>query len=237
MKGAQLALPVQLDSAAVFETFFPGPNGEVVEALRGLSQGNDVPSIWLYGAPKSGRTHLLRAAVAAAGPSSRMLDARQSAELTDDVREVALLAIDDIEPWVSRTDTALGLLRLIDQRRAAGLPLLLSAEAPPARLTVALPDLRTRLDAMLRLGLRPLRESDRLELLRLQAAERGLDLPDDATSWLLAHLQRDAGSLIAALDRIDRAALSAKRRPTLPFVLQTLNAPPPVPGSGQTSSG
>ncbi|MGH8517776.1 MAG: HdaA/DnaA family protein, partial [Panacagrimonas sp.] len=49
-----------------------------------------------------------------------------------------------------------------------------------------------------------------------------LDLADDVVTWLIARLRRDAGTLIAALDLIDRAALSAKRRATLPFVQQVL---------------
>jgi DnaA family protein len=93
---------------------------------------------------------------------------------------------------------------------------------PPARLVDPLPDLRTRLEAMALLGLKPLREDDRRELLRLHATQRGLELAEEVVAWLLARLRRDAGTLIAALDQIDRACLSAKRRPTLPFVQQVL---------------
>jgi DnaA-homolog protein len=57
---------------------------------------------------------------------------------------------------------------------------------------------------------------------RLQAQQRGLELPDDVVAWLIVRLRRDAGTLIGALEEIDRASLSAKRRPTLPFVQQTL---------------
>jgi DnaA family protein len=92
----------------------------------------------------------------------------------------------------------------------------------PARLAGISADLRSRLEAMALLGLKPLRESDRRELLRLHARQRGLDLPDEVVDWLIARLRRDAGTLIAALDEIDRASLSAKRRATLPFVQQVL---------------
>lgn len=213
MKGAQLALPVQLQQEPGFDNFFAGPNGAVVDALR----ANHLPAIWLYGAPASGRSHLLRAAVSAAKAEPGY--ARGALPLVEDA---PLLAIDDAEPLLAERDSAIALLRLIDRRRQASLPILLAAGAPPARLTIALPDLRTRLEAMVLLGLKPLRETDRRALLLLHARQRGLELPVDVVAWLLAHLRRDAGTLIAALEEIDRATLSAKRRPTLPFVQQTL---------------
>jgi DnaA-homolog protein len=213
VKGAQLALPVQLQQVPGFDNFFAGPNADVVEALRAQT----LPAVWLFGAPSSGRTHLLRAALRArdaeSGYVSHGLPADESAPL---------LAIDDAESLLADRGTAIALLRLIDRRRQSGLAILLAAGAPPARLDIALPDLRTRLEAMALLGLKPLRESDRRELLQLHAMQRGLELPDEVTAWLLAHLRRDAGTLIAALEEIDRATLSAKRRPTLPFVQQAL---------------
>jgi len=39
--------------------------------------------------------------------------------------------------------------------------------------------------------------------------------------WLFARGRRDLGSLLAVLDRIDRASLAAQRRVTIPF-LRTL---------------
>lgn len=241
MKGDQLALAVQLQQTPSFETFFPGPNAALVEGLRQFAASAVPEAIWLYGAQASGKTHLLRATLAAAGEGAIELPLA-SARLGD-LAAVALspvLAIDGFEAVAADPSWSLDLLRLIDLRRAQRLPLLITANAPPARLGIALPDLLTRLGAMALLGLKPLRESDRRELLRLHAQARGLELPEDAASWLLVHLQRDAGTLIGALEELDRATLSAKRRPTLPFVQQILGPriqPSLALESGQTSSG
>ncbi len=62
----QLALGVRLRADAVFESFWPGLNGEIVAALQ---TPGTVP-LWLWGAPGSGKTHLLQAVCAAAGASS-----------------------------------------------------------------------------------------------------------------------------------------------------------------------
>ena len=222
MKGAQLALAVQLQQSPSFDNFFPGPNEASVQVLR--AQGT--PAIWLYGATASGKTHLLRAAVNAAGDGARYLCVRDNPDVSAAMivadETPGLLALDDIDTRLADADWALALLRMIDQRRARGLRLLFSAGRAIARLELALPDLRTRFEAMMLLGLKPLRETDRRALLRLHASARGLELPEDAMGGLLVHLQRDAGTLIAALEMLDQAALTAKRRLTLPFVQQVL---------------
>ncbi|TDU31481.1 regulatory inactivation of DnaA Hda protein [Panacagrimonas perspica] len=222
MKGAQLALPVQLSQAPVFDNFFAGPNSELVASLHAMSTGQGLPATWLYGAAASGKTHLLRAVVAMAGARALYAMKPYEASALEDWKDARLLALDDADALAGDADSAIALLRLVDHRRQHRLPLLLAAGVPPARLVDPLPDLRTRLEAMALLGLKPLREDDRRELLRLHATQRGLALAEEVVAWLLARLRRDAGTLIAALDQIDRACLSAKRRPTLPFVQQVL---------------
>lgn len=223
MKGAQLALPVQLSQEPAFETFFAGPNRDIVDALRDIALGRSpIPGAWLYGGAAAGKTHLLKAAVAAAGQRAAYASAAVESEDLAALLDAPLLALDDVESALGDEVRALTLLRLIDQRREFGRPLLLAGGVAPARLTDISPDLRSRLDAMALLGLKPLREDDRRELVRLQAQQRGLDLPEDVVAWLITRLRRDAGTLIAALEEIDRACLSAKRRPTLPLVQQTL---------------
>ncbi|MGA9421034.1 MAG: DnaA regulatory inactivator Hda, partial [Rhodanobacteraceae bacterium] len=40
--------------------------------------------------------------------------------------------------------------------------------------------------------------------------------------WLFTHRSRDLGELTTLLERIDRAALAAKRRVTVPFLRELL---------------
>lgn len=248
MKGEQLPLAVQLAQAPTLDNFFAGPNADVVDALRLLAKGAGASQVLVTGGTASGKSHLLRAAAAAATPAAGVATAPPAGAVSNGavwngatasapgeavyaacasadlpaLRDVAWLALDDIDAAGESPEAAIPLLRLIDARRAAGRPLLLAAGAPPSRLPAALADLRTRLSAMLLLPLKPLRDTDRRELLRVQARERGLSLPDDVANWLLGHFTRDAGSLIGVLEELDRAALSAQRRLTLPFVQSTL---------------
>jgi len=60
--------------------------------------------------------------------------------------------------------------------------------------------------------------------LRLRAAARGFELPVGTARYLLRRCPREAPSLFALLDRLDRASLAARRRLTVPFVRQLLDA-------------
>ena len=62
----QLPLPVQLRADARFDSFWAGINGEPVAALRARGAN----PLWLWGAPGTGKTHLLQAACADAGSSA-----------------------------------------------------------------------------------------------------------------------------------------------------------------------
>lgn len=221
MIGAQLPLAVQLRESASFESYYPGPNAEAVQALQMLAQ-----PVLLYGPPGSGRSHLLQAAArrhrAAYLPLAELEEHGPS--LLEGLETAPAVCIDDLERVSPQREWCIALLRLVDQLRARGAGYVFAADAPPERLELALPDLRTRLGACSRFGLKPLRDDDRRELLRERAKGRGLEMPEEVARWLVNHRARDIPSLLEALERLDREALAAKRRLTLPFVQSVLAA-------------
>ncbi|MGH8460806.1 MAG: DnaA regulatory inactivator Hda [Stenotrophobium sp.] len=226
MQGQQLPLPVQLRESASFDSFFSGPNTDAVAALHELSG-----AVFISGAHGSGRTHLLQAVAHARRCPYLPLAELQAfgTEALTGLEQAPALCLDDIHAVTTNRDWALALLRLLDARRAQNLATALSADAPPDRMPCALPDLRTRLSASAVFGLHPLTDADREQLLRERAQARGLELAPEVSRWLLRQLTRDTGSLLAALEKLDRASLSAKRRLTLPFVQSVL-----APGTAQT---
>lgn len=218
MKGQQLALPVQLREAASFASYWAGSNADTVATLRKLRDSG-----LLYGPPGSGRTHLLQALCRERGgaylPLREVRD--YGLEVLDGFDAQALLCLDDIDSLAADRDWSLALLRLLDRRRTAGTQTLCSAAAPPEALAM-LADLRTRLAAGVVLGLHALSDEDCAQLLRERAQARGLDLSGEVTRWMLRTQPRGAGALLDALERLDRASLSQKRRLSLPFVQATL---------------
>jgi DnaA family protein len=233
MKGQQLPLSVQLRESASFDSFFAGPNALAVKALRELAG-----SVLIYGAVGSGRTHLLQAVARERRcPYLPLTELRAlGADALQGLEQPAVLCLDDLDAVSDDCDWALALLRLLDARRSHALSTVLSANAAPDRIATTLPDLRTRLTLSAVFGLKPLDDDQRVQLLQERARARGLELPVEVSNWLMKQLPRDTGSLLGALETLDRAALSAKRRLTLPFVQAVLLAHARAPAISRTDS-
>ncbi len=71
--------------------------------------------------------------------------------------------------------------------------------------------------------LHPLDDQERLAALKLRARVRGMELPDDVGRYILHRGSRELGELCRALETLDQASLSAKRKLTIPFVKGALN--------------
>jgi DnaA family protein len=225
MQGLQLPLGVHLSDTASFESYYAGPNDVAVAALAGLLAPTAPPLLWLFGPGGCGKTHLLQALSRRAAGSMvcAYIPLREmSVEALEGLEQADAVCLDDIDAVLGDAQWPLVLLRFLDQLRAHGGRCALSASAPPERLALALPDLRTRFSAAAIYGIKPLTDDDRGQLLRERAQARGLDLPEEAARYLLIHLPRGTGELLQALDALDRASLSAQRRLTLPFVQQWL---------------
>ena len=231
MKGLQLPLGVQLPDTASFESYYAGPNAEAVAALRRAPAADAPALLLLYGPPATGKSHLLQALtrVAARGRACAYVPLRElvaegaePADVLDGLERSALVCLDDVDAALARPGWPLALLRLLDALRANGGRAVIAAPAAPERLRLELPDLRTRLAAAAIYGLKPLSDDDRHGLLLERAHARGLELPAEAARQLLERLPRDAGSLVAALERLDRDLLAAQRKLTPAFVQQWL---------------
>lgn len=225
MKGEQIPLSVQLRSTASFDTYHAGPNADAVAALRTLRSGG----LYLYGPAGTGKSHLLQALARDAQqrelrvsylPLRSIVD--NGAGALDGLVGFDLVCVDDIEAIDGNAHWHHALIRLLDRLRTEGSGCCISASAAPERIASLLPDLRTRLSALPMFGLRALSDDDRRAWLREAARQRGLELPDDAARWLINRLPRDAGSLLLAIEQLDRASLRDKRRLTMMFVQKTL---------------
>ncbi len=70
--------------------------------------------------------------------------------------------------------------------------------------------------------LHDLDDAGRVDALRLRAAQRGLQLPQETSEYLLRRMPRDLKSLHLLLDQLDEASLIAQRRLTIPFIRDVL---------------
>ncbi|MEO7387400.1 MAG: DnaA regulatory inactivator Hda, partial [Gammaproteobacteria bacterium] len=101
--------------------------------------------------------------------------------------------------------------------------LVVSAAAPPGEVPFQLADLASRLKSGGAYRVQPLDDDGRLAALKIRARFRGFELPDDTGRYLLNRTARGPASLFRVLDTLDRAALIAQKRLTIPFVRGVLD--------------
>ena len=226
----QLPLALRWPAHQRFEDFIAGSNAEGLDLLRQVARGEDVDRVYLSGATGSGKTHLLFATcneAGAYGRTAQYLDlAMLGPSMGDTIRRFGgseLLAIDNVDALAGTLEAEHALFDLYNRCAAEGTNLIFAAGAPANTLGIGLPDLISRLSACTQWQIRPLDENGRRSALRDRAARRGIELDSAVLDWMFARQVRDLGALTRLLDRIDRAALAAQRRVTVPFLRRLLD--------------
>lgn len=213
----QLALDITSSPAPTFENFVVGRNSEAIAHLRDAVAGNSERFVYVWAESGSGRSHLLKAAVAespgaqyvACGPQCRFDDT------------APLLIADDVDCLDS--DGQVALFNRYNALREQGGGLISSGSVPPVQLALRA-DLLTRLGWGLVIKLHPLTDDEKTQALLRHAQARGFYMAPEVCSYLLAHTPRDMGALFAMLDGLDRFSLETKRAVTVPLVRSYLSA-------------
>jgi DnaA family protein len=218
----QLALGVRLRAEAVFESFAPGLNTEVLAALRLQS----AEPLWLWGAHGSGKTHLLQAVCSAAGETAGYFPLDRSLALPPEAlagfERTRVLCIDDVDAVAGDLLWEEALFRLFNEAAELQTRLIFAATVAPRQAAWSLEDWRSRAAACVVYQVKELDDAGRIEALRLRAAQRGLQLPAETSEYLLKRMPRDLTSLYEILDALDEASLVAQRRLTIPFIRDAL---------------
>ncbi|MDP5241318.1 DnaA regulatory inactivator Hda [Uliginosibacterium sp. 31-16] len=216
----QLTLDVRPEVPATLDNFVVGENAALLAALRRQIAARDGSWLYIWGAPGTGRTHLLQAAIAesrASGRPSARLPADQGGMLQ--MEPDLLVALDDIDQ-LDADGQALLFRALIQAREAAG-SLILAGNAPPQHLVLR-EDVRTRIGQALIFEIQPLDDDAKGVLLIQHAVARGIALDADIVEYLLRHGRRDAHWLMGVLDELDDASLTQSRPVTLPLLREIL---------------
>jgi len=217
----QLALGVKLRADAVFASFVPGGNAELIAALA--HPGTD--PVWISGPRASGKTHLLQATCAAHEKSAYFplrRDLGLPPEALQGFAASRVLCLDDVDAVAGDPAWEFALFRCFNETLDLGTRLVLAANTVPRSVAWGLEDWRSRAASCAVYQLHELDESGRIEALRLRAHQRGLELPRETADYLLKRVPRDLGSLLALLDALDEASLAAQRRLTIPFIRDAL---------------
>jgi len=208
---------------------------------------------YIWGAPGAGKTHLLRAMVERAlglgfgvvwlnAQTCQMWDAAQPGaptlallddcdRLDADSQHLAFkLFIESAAALAARETGTTPAAPVADEPAEAGELFILAAGRLPAVDLPVRDDLRTRLGWGLSFALQPLDEAGVRDVLQQAAQRRGmLPLGEEVLAYLLSRHERDLGSLMGLLDRLDEYALSEHRLVTIPLLKQMLASESPSP--------
>jgi len=225
---AQLPLALKLQPHAAFDSFVSGPNGAAIEHVKAVALGQRRESIWLYGPPNTGKSHLLAAACRAAGeagfrPIYLPLDPNIDPAMLSQLENVDLIALDDVQRVAGRPGWDAALFSVFDARLQRG-GLVVAADVAPRECPFDLADLISRAGAAAIYRLNFLVDEELREAVIGHATMRGLSLEPAAVNYLLQRVSRDLGELTACLDRIDHYSLAAQRRITIPLVREVIGA-------------
>jgi DnaA-homolog protein len=196
----QLLLDLTQAPAPTFANFVHGGNAELFDALVAASRGESAEHvIYIWGESGAGKSHLVEAFRQAAAGRSRVR-ALDDAQSLDEAAQGALF-----NDFIERSFDVL----------------VVSAAAAPKDLPIR-KDLATRLATGLVFRVVPLTDAEKRDALAAHARTRGFQLSEDVSSYLLTHARRDMGSLMAALDALDRYSLENGRPVTVPLLKAAL---------------
>lgn len=202
----QLLLDIQPPPPPTLDNFIAGQNAEALHSLKmALDSANEARFIYVWGAPGSGKSHLLQAC--------------------DDLareRNLPLSVIDDVNTLDE--DAQIELFNYFNQLRASGGILITSGSAAPTQMGLR-DDLATRLAWGLVYQLHPLSDEEKAQALKTHARERGMKLPDEVVDYCLRYLRRDLPTLMAILNTLDKWSLTEKKPVTVPLLKKLLQLP------------
>ena len=214
-----------------FESFLTGENETLLNVLNKIANKQSTHSLYLWGQSGTGKTHLLQAVCKQANEQEQhvaYIPLKQhkeiSPEMLHDLGQLDLVCVDDLESLSGEVEWQQGLTWLYNELRDNNHSLLISGNTAPVNIPLEVDDLKSRLswDQIYQINL----PSDELkaEILKQKAAARSFDLSDDVIEYLIRRVDRDLASLMRILDKVDRASLAAKRKVTIPFVKELIEA-------------
>ena len=181
------------------------------EALAWIDRWPDwpAPALSLNGPTGCGKTHLGRIWAGRSGAvvlSGTDLEGKSVADLTDLAAISPAIVIEQAEHAPER-----GLFHLYNLMRERGQYLLLISVEPPARWSIALPDLASRLRAAPAVAVVPPDDDLLGSIILKQLADRQLHAGAGVVQYLVSHMERSAEAARRVVAALDRRGLTERR--------------------------
>lgn len=221
MSPAQLPLQFPHRPALGGDDFLvAAPNAD---AVAWLDRWPDwpAPALVIHGAPGCGKSHLCQVFLSASGGRAVSVDALGAATPPEIVGAAPALVIDDVDAALAR-GLERELFHLYNHVAENRRHLLLTAAAAPSRWEVALPDLRSRLNAAMACEIGPPDDPLMAAVLVKLFADRQLRIDDGVLAFLLLRMERSFDAARRAVAALDAAALAERRNITVPLAREVL---------------
>jgi len=225
---SQLLLDLNFGEPYTFDSFRAGPNQLVKEVFLQWSKSQGDRFLYLWAPSGHGKSHLLQAA------SYKLYQAKKSVyylslaqpdltpDILDNLDSFQYICIDDVNCIAQKKVWEEKLFHLYNRLKDNNSFLAVSSVSSPSSIEWSLPDLGSRFSWGMVMRLCDLTDDDKLTALCEKAHERGFNLPQNVAKFLIQHHLRDTKSLFQALDKLDTAALTEKRKLTVPFVKEIM---------------
>lgn len=222
----QLALDLTTPPAHARADFLPAPANEA--ALAALDAPQDWPQgrLLLIGPEGAGKSHLA-AFWAAENGARRVKAAGLGPDAADHLAaEGGALVVEDADRAGRAARAEQALFHLWNLCAARDCLLLMTARRAPRDWGLALPDLRSRMDATAQVHLGPPDEALLAAVLVKLFADRQLAVAPGLIDWLALRIDRDLGQARRLVAAVDRAAMAAGGPVTRRLVAGLLDNPP-----------
>ena len=228
----QYTLPVDQYSEQTFDNFVLGRNGELMKQLR--NSVDQFSGFWIYGGKSNGRSHLLRAKCLQDG---REEDKKshyvgcESLSASKSERYIPLklalkygetVAIDDIDLYLGEKEFELILFDIYQRLMEIRGTLLVSHKSSALVTEFVVPDLGSRLRALMTFQIKELTDGHKSTFLIERATSRGFHLSSSVINYWLSHGPRDMDALIRDFERLADVMLVKKQLLTIPLFKEVL---------------
>lgn len=223
----QYPLHFEFRANQTFDDFFAGVNEPIIQDLKQCVLGLGEQQIFLWAKAGQGKSHLLQACCHHA----------QAHELNSFYFDLAryglhkpaiFLGLDDFEVvCVDNVDVITGqkkweeaLCAFMQRHYERGHRLIIAATHLPNYMTLSTPNIKNSLSWGMMIQLKTLVDTHSIDALIFKADALGFEISPQVGRFLMIQHHNDIEGLWKALEELDKASLSAKRRLTVPFLRQ-----------------
>ena len=224
----QLTFNMQLKSDLTFANYFVGSNTDAISILTAKpdSLSDSLKSIiYLYGNYGVGLSHLLQASchhIDSIGGRSMYLPLSQiihcSPNVIEGIEYFNQVCIDDIDAIAGITKWEEAIFNLFNRAYDAKVKIIISSKNPPAKLTIKLKDLISRLKWGVVFKINSLTDNEKLQAIKLRSNLQGHNLTEDIIRFIISRSKNNMLNEFNVLNKLDYASLKEKRKITIPFI-------------------